>query len=141
MLFDRLFRRGPKPEAKEPDPLNQGVFYFYLIIGLQAVFVFALMLAIMFIGNVIATPLWVFGAVLILGTTGMVYVYRKAKRQLQRFRETLQSVHPSGRNYEISVMGGMLTMRVEQNSRRLLEAGPSPEPVIDSEAIETPAPR
>jgi hypothetical protein len=138
MLFDRLFRRGPKSEAKEPDPINQGVFYFYLIIGLQAVFVFVIMFAIMLIGKVIATPLWVFGAALILGATGLVYVYRKAKRQLQRFRETLQSVHPSGRNYEISVMGGMLTMRVEQSSRRLLEAGPSPEPVIDAEAIDSP---
>jgi hypothetical protein len=43
----------------------------------------------------------------------------------------------SGHNYEISVMGGMLTMRVEQNPRRLLQAPANP--LIEQEPIETPA--
>jgi hypothetical protein len=138
MLFDRWFKRNPNLAPKEPDPLNQGVFYFYLIIGVQVFLVFGILFAIMLIGKVIATPFWVFAALFILGIAGLVYLYRKAKRQLRRFGEVLQRVDPSGRNYEISVMGGMLTMRVEQNPRRLLEAGPNQQPVIDSETIESP---
>jgi hypothetical protein len=140
MLFDRLFKRNHNSAPKESDPINQGVFYFYLIVGVQVFLVFGILLAIMLIGKVIATPFWVFGAIFILAIAGCVYIYRKARRQLRRFGEVLQRVDPSGRNYEISVMGGMLTMRVEQNPRRLLEAGPNPEPVIDSETIESPQP-
>ena len=44
------------------------------------------------------------------------------------------------RNYEISIMGGMLTMRIEQNPNapKLLEApvSVSDEPVIDAETTE-----
>jgi hypothetical protein len=38
---------------------------------------------------------------------------------------------------EISVMGGMLTMRVEKDDRRLLDAGPEPPALIESKPIET----
>jgi hypothetical protein len=137
MLFDRFFKGNQNRSPKAPDPLNQGVFYFYLIIGMQVFLVFGILLAIMLIGKVIATPVWVFVALFMLAMVGFVYIYRKAKRQLRKFSEVLQRVDPSGRNYEISVMGGMLTMRVEQNPRRLLEAGPNSEPVIDAQTIES----
>ena len=137
-MRERLFRRDRKPEEKTAaKELNQGVYYFYLIIGLQVAFVFGLLITIMLIGKVITTPLWVFLLTFVAGAAGFVYIYRKAKRQFQKFRETLSNVDLSGHNYEISVMGGMLTMRVEQNPRRLLQAPANP--VIDQEPIETPA--
>jgi hypothetical protein len=137
-MRERLFRRNRKTEEKTPEnELNQGVYYFYLIIGLQVAFVFGLLTTIMLIGKVIATPLWVFLLTLVIGVAGFIYIYRKAKRQFRKFRETLSKVDLSGQNYEISVMGGILTMRVEQNPRRLLQAPANP--LIDQEPIETPA--
>ena len=138
-MRERFFRRNRKPEEKTTTEkeLNQGVYYFYLIIGLQVAFVFGLLTTIMVIGKVISTPLWVFLLTFVVGVAGFVYIYRKAKRQFQKFRETLSNVDLSGHNYEISVMGGMLTMRVEQNPRRLLQAPATP--LIDQEPIETPA--
>jgi hypothetical protein len=143
MIFKRLFRRSTPTSApdKERDSYNQGVSYFYLIIGLQVALVFGVLIAIMFIGKVIATPFWVFVLTFVLGVAGMVFVYRKAKQQWLRFSETIHRVGPSARTLEISVMGGMLTMRVEQDPRRLLEAGTDATPLIESEPIETPSVR
>ncbi|MGA7827050.1 MAG: hypothetical protein WCA04_05295 [Geobacteraceae bacterium] len=138
MLFNRLFRRNRKvaeEENHEPN-INQGIFYLYLIIILQVFFVLALVGIIMAIGKVLATPMWVFLAALILGIAGCVYIYRKARRQFQRLREAISRVDLSDRNYEISFMGGVLTMRVEQNSRRLLEAPPN-SPIMDAETLES----
>lgn len=142
MWFNRLFKRSPKPDnegPKEPT-LNQGIFYLYLIIILQAVFVLALVGLIMFIGKVLATPLWVFLAALLAGVYGCVHIYRKARQQFQKLREAISRVDLSDRNYEISFMGGVLTMRVEQNPRRLLEAPAAPA-LLEPKTIETPVVR
>jgi hypothetical protein len=140
MSFRRLFQGAKEPnqdQSEPPDPsINRGVFYLYTIIGVQIALVFGLMAIMMLIGKVLATPLWVFLVALALGVWGLVYIYRKAKRQFQKLRETLQNVDLSGHNFEISVMGGFLTMRVEQNPRRLLEA-PSADPIIEPESIDT----
>ena len=139
MSFRRLFQgiKEPSQDPSATDPsINRGVFYLYTIIGAQIAFVFGLMVVMMLIGKVLATPLWVFLAALALGVWGLVYIYRKAKRQFQKLRETLQNVDLSGHNFEISVMGGFLTMRVEQNPQRLLEA-PSAEPdPIDTRPVQ-----
>ncbi len=142
MWLRRLFQGSSEagPEQSEPvDPsINRGVFYLYTIIGVQLALVFGLVIAMMFIGQVIATPLWMFLVVLGAAIWGCVAIYRKAKRQFQKLREAIQKVDLSDRNLEISVMGGFLTMRVEQNPRRLLEAPPDP-PAVDPEVeiIET----
>ncbi|MCK8602327.1 hypothetical protein [Desulfoferrobacter suflitae] len=138
MLLNRLFRRKQKvveEESRETD-INQGIYYLYMIIILQVFFVLALVGIIMAIGKVLATPMWVFLAALMMGIGGCVYIYRKARRQFQRLREAISKVDLSDRNYEISFMGGVLTMRVEQNPRRLLEAPPAA-PIMDAETLES----
>ena len=146
--FDRTTTRGGGSDSS----INEGIYYLYLIIGLQVAFILALLGVIMFIGRVLATPAWVFVFVMLLGFGGLIYVYRKAKAQFRRFRESLQKVHVSNRNYEISFMGGMLTMRVEHNNRPLLEAPghavadrtdnvlDAEANVLDAETVETPTP-
>jgi hypothetical protein len=91
---------------------------------------------VMFVGRVVATPMWVLLFALALAVWGFIIIYRKAKRQLQKLRDAIQRVDLTDRNFEISVMGGFLTMRMEQNPRRLLEA--PPDPVLEPEPIDTP---
>lgn len=107
-----------------------------MIIILQATFVLVLVGLLMFIDRVVATPLWVFLAALSACVYGCVHIYRKAKKQLRKLRETISRTDLSDCNYEISFMGGVLTMRVEQNPRRLLEASPTPA-LLESQTIET----
>ncbi len=94
----------------------------------------------MLIGKVISTPGWVFLIMFLLFAASMFYIYRKAKKKLKRFRESFSR---ADNNYEISIMGGMLTMRIEHNPNapKLLEAPSSApaEPIIDAETKE-PAP-
>jgi hypothetical protein len=141
MLFDRSSKSHPQSARPEHDPhLNRGVYYLYLIIGLQVAFVFGLLFIIMVIGKVIATPWWVFLFAAATGATALVYLFRRARNQLRRFRDALQQVDQSGRSYEISIMGGMLTMRVERNPRPLLEANPAGPPLIDAKPPADPPP-
>ena len=148
MWFRRLHkRRNEQPEPKAPKrgedaqpTIDQGVYYLYTIIGFQILLVFGIMMVIMLIGKVISTPGWVFLIMFLLFAASMFYIYRKAKRKLKRFRESFSR---ADNNYEISIMGGMLTMRIEHNPNapKLLEAPSSAhaEPIIDAETIE-PAP-
>ncbi len=95
---------------------------------------------IMFIGKVISTPGWVFLVMFLLFAASMVYIYRKAKKKLKRFSESFSS---ADKNYEISIMGGMLTLRIEQNpNAQSFSKPPLPtpaDPIIDAETTE-PAP-
>ncbi len=140
MRFSRLFnnrKKSAEGEVREQSPINQGIHYVYMIIGMQVALVFGIVAAIMIVGKVLATPAWVFIAALLAGVAGIIYLYRKAKEQVRRFRESLKKVDMSNRNYQVSVMGGFLTMRVEQqNGRRMLEA--PPDSVIEAKTIEAP---
>lgn len=134
MFFSRIFKKKKQePEEKKPD-INQGIFYLYLIIGLQVLFVFGLMAVIITLGKVLATPLWVFLFSLGVGVTACYYIYKKAQRQFRKMREALKRVDLSDRNYEISFMGGMLTMKVEHNPRKLLEDHSNG--VVDAETLD-----
>ncbi len=137
MLFGNLFkkRRNAEEEDVQQEPtINQGIYYLYLIIGLQFLFVLVVASIIMVVGKVMATPMWVFLFAFSLCVGGGYYLYRKAKRQFQKFRDTFNRTDLSNRNYEITFMGGVVTMRVEQPQRPLLDA-PQPN-VVDAKTVE-----
>jgi len=145
MWFRRSFGRkneeheseAAKRKADREATIDQGIYYLYMIIGLQVLFVFGIMGVIMVIGKVISTPGWVFLIMFLLFAASVIYLYRKVKKQFKRMSESFSK---ADRNYEISIMGGMLTMRIEQNPNapKLLEApfSASAEPVIDAETQE-----
>lgn len=143
MLFSRLFKGGKKTDEDEANAqatVDQGMYYLYLIIGAQMAFVLGLVAIIMVVGKVMATPMWVFIATIGLGIWGLTYIYRKAKRQFHKLSEALHRVDLSDRNYQISFMGGFLTMRVEQGSHQhLLEGGHSASSpaLLEGETIDT----
>ncbi len=86
MWFKKLLRRKKEAVAEKPvrDNIDQGMFYVYLIVGVQILFVMGLVIVITAFGRVIATPLWVFAAAFLAGIAGCVYVYRKAREKLER---------------------------------------------------------
>jgi hypothetical protein len=137
-------RKAPKEKKKQPkDPnkasLDQGMFYFYLIIGSQVVFIFGLVAFIMGIGKVLATPWWIFLFGFLLLISGCVYLYRKIKQKLRHFRDAVKEMDLGSGGCEISLMGGFLTMRMGQpppRTQHLLDAPSGPPPVVDAEAVE-----
>lgn len=149
MWLNRLFKgrtqeQEPVPEKQEGSTINQGIYYLYMIIGVQIAVVFGILAVVMFIGKVISTPAWVFLFLFTLFVGSLVYIYRKAKKQFRKVKESLNHADLSDKNYEISILGGMLTMRIEQNPNapKLIAPPTTPEPVetiIDAETIEPPA--
>jgi hypothetical protein len=76
------------------------------------------------------------------GVWGLVFIYRKTKQKLEKIRDAISRVDLSDKNLELSFMGGVLTMRIEQNGRTpLLEAPSSSSAIIDAEPLESTAPR
>ena len=78
-------KAAKRGEDREPT-IDQGVHYLFMIIGLQVLFVFGIMGVIMFIGKVISTPGWVFLIMFVLFAASMIFIYRKAKKQIKRFK-------------------------------------------------------
>jgi len=145
MFFKRLFeRRKKKKEEKKgkkglnlekPSNITQGLTYMYLIIGLQLLLLFGLIIIFTVVGKVITTPWWVFLVILLAAVGGFIFTYYWAKRQFRDLRETVKGMNLSDKKFEVSIMGGALTMRIEQNPNRLLEA-PSEKMVADAVTIE-----
>ena len=140
MWFKHLFgeRKNSAPEQERDPLLNRGVFYLYFILGIQFLSVFGILAGIMVSGQVLATPMWMFLAVIAAGAWGLTYVYRKTKQRLEKIREAISRVDLADKNLELSFMGGVLTMKIEQNGRTPLLEGPT-SAIIDAEPIETSA--
>lgn len=142
MWLSRLFKgnhRSPKEENSAETSINQGVYYLYLIVLLQVLFLFGILAVIVVFGQVIVTPLWAFALAFGLAAWGCIFIYRKAKKKVNELRKTFREVDFSDKNLEISIMGGMLTMRLEHTSRPLLEA-PS-NPVLEPETVTPQTPQ
>jgi len=145
MFFKRLFeRRKKKKEGKKgreglnlekPSNITQGLTYMYLVIGLQLLLLFGLIIIFTVVGKIITTPWWVFLLILLAAVGGFIFTYYWAKRQFRNLRETVKGMNLSDKKFEVSIMGGALTMRIEQNPNRLLEA-PSEKTVADAVTIE-----
>ncbi len=94
-----------------------------MIIAGQVAFVLGILVVIMVIGKVISTPGWVFLAAFLLFAAALVHIYRKAKRQFRELKDALSRLDLSDRSVEISVMGGLLTLKIEQKpTPNLLES-------------------
>ncbi|MGC8719002.1 MAG: hypothetical protein ACP5TY_03220 [Thermodesulforhabdaceae bacterium] len=120
--------------------LNKNVGYMYLIIGSQIVLVLLIMGFMMFVGAVISTPWWIFAAIFIAGTSICYYLYRKAKKKWEELKAAIKQINLGDKNYEISIMGGMLTMRIEHNPRYMLEARPVEPPKALPSSADRPLP-
>lgn len=109
--------------------IDQGFYYMYLVLGLQVLFLFAILAVMMLVGKILATPWWVFLLLFLGAVGGCVFLYMRIKRKFKDLKktvkETLKDVDLSGKNYEIRIMGGVLTLRVEQSAGRLIESRPA----------------
>lgn len=131
-------KQGPRLREGGDDPnVRQGLVYMYAIIGSQLLLLIIIMFVLMFMGKVITTPWWVFVIILAVAFGGCAFAYYRVKRSVRSIKKTIKEMNLGDRNYEISIMGGALRMRVEQNPGRLLEA-PSDQQVVDTLAIEAP---
>ncbi len=124
MFFNKFFNKNDslKGESKNVK-FGEGLLYLYMIIAAQVLLVFALMTIVVAMGTVLATPLWAVIAAILLFLWGAMLVYRQIRLQWRKVKETLKHQNFTDRNFEISFLGGVVTMKVEHNPARLLTDG------------------
>ncbi len=124
MFFNKFFNKDDslKDESKKVK-FGEGLLYLYMIIAAQVVLVFALMTVVVAMGTVLSTPLWAVVAAILLFLWGAMLVYRQIKLQWRKVKETMKRQNFGDRNFEISFLGGVVTMKVEHNPARLLTDG------------------
>lgn len=90
-------------------PVREGV-YFYLIIAVSLVFPILIAVCVAFAD-------WV---VTILVTTALlslllflIHMYHKIKRQVREFHDALENLHLLEGSHEISILGGLISLRIE----------------------------
>jgi len=129
-------RKKGNPASSE---IDQSFYYMYLVLGLQVLFLFALLTFMMLVGKVLSMPWWVFLLIFFGAIGGCVFLYMRIKKKFKdlkkTIKDTLEDVDLSGRNYEIRIMGGVLTLRVEQNPSRMLESRPV-QPLLEDKTFD-----
>jgi hypothetical protein len=97
---------------KESNGVINGVFTAYSILLLHVLLIAALGVLVLFFRGVITYMLWIFlgGAAILLGSA--YYFYRKMKREGKQIKEILKSPAFSGREVEVSLLGGLASVRL-----------------------------
>ena len=108
-------------------PVREGLYYLYSILSLQMVFALALVAGTLALGQFLSAPFWFFLLAIGLGTGAGVYFFRKVKSQLKQVKKTIEKIELSDRNYEISILGGAISMRVEKPAQKQLPSPADPE--------------
>ena len=101
-----------KKKKKNEDSIFKGVMTAYLIVVLHVLLIAGVGLLVIFFQGIINYMLWIFlgGSALIIAS---VYLfYRRIKKQGMTIRETLNSPMFHGRTVEISLLGGLASVKV-----------------------------
>ncbi|MDJ0884789.1 MAG: SHOCT domain-containing protein [Desulfobacterales bacterium] len=114
----------------EGDGLFKGVMVAYLILVLHVVLLVGLGFLVFFFRGIVNYMLWIFliGAVLIL--VSGYWFYRRMKAEGQSLRDTLNSPMFRNRTVEVSLLGGMASIRVGNTGEQqpLLPGSEEPPP-------------
>ena len=101
-------RNRPEKESG----LFKSVMLVYMILGMHVLLVAAIVLLIIFLRGVVNYMLWIFvaGAVAILASA--FYFFRKMRAQGKNLKETLGSPMFDGRPVELSLLGGLASIKI-----------------------------
>ena len=108
----------------EKEGLFKGVMVGYSILILHVVLIAAIGMLVFFFGGVVQYAGWILlgGMAIILGSG--YYFYRKIKKQGKDLKEMLRVPLLSGKSVEVSVFGGLASLKVgPSQDRSLLDKG------------------
>ncbi len=113
-------------KKKESDGLLKSVILAYTILTLHVLVIAGLGLLVLFFRGIVNYMLWIIiGGTLIL-LAFAIYFYRRMKAEGRTLREILKSSTFGDRAVEVSVLGGLATLKIgKPNYPPALEAGPS----------------
>ncbi len=112
-----------RKQKKNEDSLFKGVMIAYFIVALHVILIAVVGLLVIFFQGIIDYFLWIFlgGSAFIIASACLFY--RRIKKEGMTLRETLNSPIFHGRTVEISLLGGLASVKVGGESGDALALG------------------
>lgn len=114
-------------KKKEGDGLVKSVFLAYLILGLHVFLVVGVVVLILFFRGLVNYMLWILiGGLALIGFL-LFYFFKRMRAEGRSLREMLKNPMFRGRSVEVSLLGGMATVKLGQSTDRL--------PALESDSV------
>lgn len=116
-----------KKAKTDPQPEKNGIFKgvaaAYMILILHALFIALVGCLVLFFRGMVHYMLWIFLAGTALITFSGYRVYKRMKQERRNLSELLQLPHLNGNSIEVSFLGGVASVKVENPASKALPAG------------------
>jgi len=124
-------------KKKEGDGLFKSVLLAYLILALHVLLIAGMAILVLFFRGVVNYMLWIFIGGIVLVSFSLFYFFRRMRAEGRSLQEMLKNPMFNGRSVEVSLLGGMATVKLGQSVDRLpaLESNST----IDLPQLEDPA--
>jgi hypothetical protein len=109
---------------KANDGIFTSILFAHLILILHLVFFAGLGLLVVFLNGMMQYMLWIFlGGMALIALSAYLF-YRRLRKEGKSLGETLRSPDFRGRQVEVSLLGGMATLKLDSpNDKKAIEAG------------------
>ncbi len=103
-------------KKQESDGLVRSVLLAYFILALHVLLIAGMALLVLFFRGVVNYMLWIFlGGIVLIGGSAF-YFFRRMRAEGRSLREMLKNPVFSGRSVEVSLLGGMATVKMGQST-------------------------
>ena len=105
-------------KKKEDDGLVRSVLLAYCILALHVLLIAGVAILVLFFRGVVNYMLWIFlGGVVLIGLSAFYFI-RRMRAEGRSLSEMLRNPMFNGRSVEVSLLGGMATVKLGQSSRQ-----------------------
>jgi hypothetical protein len=102
---------------KEGDGLVKSVLLAYFILALHVLLIAVMAILVLFFRGVVNYMLWIFlGGIGLIGLSAFCF-FRRMRAEGKSLREMLRNPMFNGRTVEVSLLGGMATVKLGQSSQ------------------------
>lgn len=109
-------------KKKEGDGLVKSVLLAYLILALHVLLIAGMAIMVLFFRGIVNYMLWIFLGGIALIAFSLLYFFRRMRAQGRSLGEMLKNPMFNGRSVEVSLLGGMATVKLGQPSSSPLPA-------------------
>ena len=112
-------------KKKEGDGLVKSVLLAYFILALHVLLIAGMAILVLFFRGVVNYMLWILIGGIALVAFSLFYFFRRMRAEGRSLREMLKNPMFSGRSVEVSLLGGMATVKLGQPTKQFpaLEGG------------------
>lgn len=106
-------------KKKEGDGLIKSVLLAYFILALHVLLIAGMAILVLFFRGIVNYMLWIFIGGIVLVSLSLLYFFRRMRAEGRSLQEMLKNPVFNGRSVEVSLLGGMATVKLGQPKDRL----------------------